>query len=367
MNRTILHADLDAFFASVEQLERPELQGKPVLVGGPVETRGVVAAASYEARRYGVRSAMSMSKALRLCPQAVRVSPRFDRYAEISRQVMRIFRSVTPLVEPLSLDEAFLDATAQVASYGGPEALGRYIKGRVKREVGLTVSVGAGASKSVAKIASDMGKPDGLVVVPWGKEEEFLRPLPARALWGVGPKTEGALTSVGIRTIGDLAAASDALVDRLFGSRGRELRDMASGHDRRAVETEHERKSVGAETTFPRDLPAGAELHEHLGRLAEQISRHLKKEGLAARTVVLKLRYRNFTTITRQATGAEPIDDAEEIARRASDLLRKVARPGDLFRLVGIHCSHLRAKGVGQLSLWMAAGESSAVQSILNE
>ena len=203
--RTILHADLDAFYASVEQLDNPELRGKPVVVGGPPESRGVVAAASYEARAFGVRSAMPMSRALRLCPAAVRCSPRFDRYGEVSRQVMAVFHEITPLVEPLSLDEAFLDASQQAASYDGPEPLAREIKRRVKERTGLTVSIGAATNKTIAKIASEMDKPDGLTIVAPGSEEVFLAPLPVRSLWGVGPKAEEALAAMGIATIGQLA------------------------------------------------------------------------------------------------------------------------------------------------------------------
>ncbi|MEE8346278.1 MAG: DNA polymerase IV, partial [Dehalococcoidia bacterium] len=274
MRRTILHADMDAFYASVEQHDNPRLRGKPVVVGGPPESRGVVAAASYEARRFGVRSATPMSRALRLCPQAVRVSPRFDRYGEVSRQVMAIFRDVTPLVEPLSLDEAFLDATEQAAAHGGPDAasaLAREIKRRVRKETGLTVSIGGGTNKTVAKIASDMGKPDGLVMVPAGEEASFLAPLPVRSLWGVGPKAEETLAEMGIRTVGELAKTDETTLTARFGVRGDWFRRMAGGLDDRPVETRSERKSVGAETTFPRDLTDGAELRRILDEVAEDV------------------------------------------------------------------------------------------------
>ncbi len=355
VKRVILHADLDAFYASVEQLDRPELRGKPVVVGGPPEARGVVAAASYEARRSGIRSAMPMSRALRLCPEAVRVSPRFDRYGEVSRQVMAIFRSVTPLVEPLSLDEAFLDVTEQVELSGGTEALARRLKAEVKRATGLTVSVGVGSNKTVAKIASDMKKPDGLVIVPPGQEASFLEPLPVRALWGIGPRTEAALNAIGIRTVGQLAAADAVRIERLFGSRGPFFQQMAQGHDERPVVTEHERKSVGAETTFPRDLPDGPELRAQLARIAEEVAGRLAGEGVLARTVALKLRYHNFRTITRQASRADAAGSAEEVRRTAEALLTKVTQPGDRFRLLGIHCSHLVDAGERQHSLWEEA------------
>lgn len=352
MPRTILHADLDAFYASVEQMDNPKLRGRPVVVGGPPEARGVVAAASYEARRFGVRSAMPMSRALRLCPQAVRVSPRFDRYSDVSRQVMAIFRDVAPLVEPLSLDEAFLDASARVAAQGDPHRLARRLKRRVKEETGLTVSVGVATNKTVAKIASDRRKPDGLVVVAPGEEASFLAPMPVRSLWGVGAKAEEALQGMGIRTIGELARADSAALITRFGVRGQWFHRMANGLDDRPVETEHERKSVGAETTFPSDLGDGPELRQVLGRVAEDVARRLRGKGVKARTVVLKLRYSDFRTITRQSGLAEGENSAEGLAAAAGALLDKTARRGDRFRLLGIHGTNLQASDKAQLRLW---------------
>lgn len=357
MKRWILHADLDAFYASVEQLDRPELRGKPVVVGGPPEARGVVTTASYEARPFGVHSAMPMSRALRLCPQAIRVNPRFGRYGEISRQVMAIFRSVTPLVEPLSLDEAFLDVTEQAGEYGGPEALARRIKERVKAETGLTVSVGAGTNKTVAKIASDMQKPDGLVFVPRGQEARFLAPLPVRAIWGIGPKAEEALNNAGIQTIAQLAQAERGVIERLFGSRGPFLQAMARGSDDRPVVTHHELKSVGAENTFPRDLPDGPELREELRRLAQGVGERLQRKGTRARTVAIKLRYSDFKTITRQRSLADATDDVEEVLTQANALLDAVLQEGDRLRLLGIHATNLagevtREETGPQLPLW---------------
>lgn len=355
MPRTIVHADLDAFYASVEQLDSPDLRGKPVVVGGSPSERGVVAAASYEARAFGVRSAMPMSRAMRLCPEAVRVPPRFERYGEVSRRVMAIFRGVTPLVEPLSLDEAFLDVTESVAARGGAEALGRWLKDEVKRETGLTISIGIGSNKTVAKIASDAEKPDGLVIVSPGAERAFLAPLPARALWGVGPKAEAALRSAGIKTVADIAATDLATLERLIGSRGVPLQQMAKGNDDRVVETEHERKSVGAETTFARDLPDGPELRRELDRMAEHVARRLAKSRARGRTIVLKLRYSNFATITRQSSRTEPTDDVDAIKAAAHALLDKAARDEDTFRLLGIHCTNLNDAGegsAGQQRLW---------------
>ncbi len=356
MARTIIHADMDAFYASVEQRDRPELRGKPVVVGGPPEARGVVAAASYEARRFGIRSAMPMSRALRLCPQAVRVSPRFGRYGEISRQVMAIFRSLTPLVEPLSLDEAFLDVTGRVQRLGGVAALARGLKRQVRERTGLTVSIGVATNKTVAKIASDMKKPDGLVIVPPGRERAFLAPLPVRALWGVGPKAEAVLAKAGFRTIGQIAETGPERLEALFGSRGRQLWEMAQGRDARPVEPEHERKSVGAETTFPRDLADGPELRQELGRMARDVWGRLSRPGLKARTVVLKLRYADFRTITRQASRPDPTDGLEEIRGMAAGLLDKAVAEGDRFRLLGIHCTNLSEGESGQLALWTEGG-----------
>ncbi len=345
MPRTIIHADLDAFFASVEQLDNPDLRGKPVVVGGPPESRGVVAAASYEVRRFGVHSAMPMSRALRLCPDAIRVPPRFDRYIELSRTVMAVFRALTPLVEPMSLDEAFLDVSGWVDDGASPERIGRDLKDEVRKATGLTVSIGVGTSKSIAKVASDAGKPDGLVIVPPGGEAAFLAPMPVRALWGVGPKTETRLTRLGIRTIGDMARLDDDAAERLLGSRGAYMRDLARGIDDAPVVTQHERKSVGAETTFAQDLADGPELRAALQRLAGNVSRALRRAGVGGQTVAIKLRYADFRTITRQSSLRAPVDDAADIAAVASRLLDAEVQPGDRFRLLGIQCSKLAGAG----------------------
>jgi DNA polymerase IV len=351
MSRTILHADLDAFYASVEQLDNPELQGRPVVVGGSPEGRGVVAAASYEARASGVQSAMPMSRALRLCPGAVRVSPRFGRYGEVSQSVMAIFRALTPLVEPLSLDEAFLDISGWIRDGAEPEIIGRTLKDEVKSNTGLTLSVGIGGNKSVAKIASDLRKPDGLVVVAAGTEAAFLAPMPVRALWGVGPKTEATLTRAGIRTIGDLARRTVADARRLLGSSGEFLHGMASGTDDRDVIVEHERKSVGAERTFARDLPDGPELRAALSAIADEVARRLDRSGVRAHTIAIKLRYANFHTITRQASLKTPTAGADVISGTALSLLDNVVAAGDEFRLLGIQCSRLTESGT-QAALW---------------
>jgi len=338
MARRIIHADLDAFFAAVEQLDNPKLRGRPVVVGGPAESRGVVAAASYEARAFGVRSAMPMRTALRLCPQAVRVSPRFQRYAEVSRRVMDIFRQLTPLVEQVSLDEAFLDVSERPEP---PETLARTLKERVRREVGLTVSVGVASSKSVAKIASDLGKPDGLVVVAPGTEDDFLAPLPVQRLWGVGPKTAERLAREEITTIGELAARPEEWALSRYGQRGLYLLNLARGIDDSPVVTEHETKSVSAETTFPTDLEDPRELRAALRKQAERTVERLRRVGLKGRTVRLKLRLADFTTFTRQTTLPHPTDDLEVIVAEATGLLERELGRGRRFRLLGVGVSHL--------------------------
>ncbi len=348
--KTILHADLDAFYASVEQLDNPDLRGKPVVVGGPAESRGVVAAASYEARAFGVRSAMPMSRALRLCPEAIRVAPRFDRYGQMSRVVMGLFRALTPLVEPLSLDEAFLDISAIADGAAAAERVAERLKRRVKAATGLTLSVGGGSNKTIAKIASDLRKPDGLLIVAHGEEAAFLAPLPIRALWGIGPKTEQGLVSAGIRTIGDLASRSDADAQRLLGSRGDFVLAMARGIDDRPIETEYERKSIGAETTFARDLPDGPELRDELHRIAQEVGARMERAGSAAHTVAVKLRYANFRTISRQSSQKVAVSGPAVIEAIASLLLDAVVHEGDRFRLLGIQCSRL-VEGGAQAAL----------------
>lgn len=350
-HRIVIHADLDAFYASVEQLDHAELRGKPVVVGGSAEGRGVVAACSYEARAFGVRSAMPMGRALRLCREAIRVAPRFGRYAELSREVMAIFRALTPLVEPLSLDEAFLDVSGWVADGAEPRRIAQDLKREVRERTGLTLSAGVAVSKSVAKIASDIEKPDGLVVVAPGTEAGFLAPLPIGALGGVGPKTEHVLTLAGIRTIGDLAGRSAHDAQRLLGSHGSFLHELARGIDNREIETEHERKSLGAETTFARDLTAGPELRHHLAEIANDVAQRLASSRVKAHTIALKLRYSDFRRITRQSSLKAPTSDAAEIRTVATALLDATAVEGDRFRLLGIQCSKL-VEHAAQGELW---------------
>ena len=337
--RNILHADFDAFYASVEQLDDPSLRGKPVVVGGSPEGRGVVASASYEARRFGVRSAMPMRTALQRCPQAMRVRPRFERYGEVSSRVMEIFNDFTPLVEPLSLDEAFLDVTALVTPAHPPGKIAAELRRRVRSELGLTISVGVATSKSVAKIASDMDKPDGLTVVPPGSERGFLSPLAVEKLWGIGPKTAARLAGEGVRTIGDLASKPEEWWRVSFGRNGPHLRRLALGEDDSAVVVERERKSVSSETTMAQDTGDPEALFELVDRLSQQVARHLATTGLSGRTVKVKLRLADFTTFTRQTTLAEPADSPEIIADAVRALLRRELLPGRLFRLVGVGVS----------------------------
>ena len=337
--RHILHADMDAFYASVEQRENPALRGKPVVVGGSPETRGVVAAASYEARRYGVRSAMPMRTALVRCPAAIRVAPRFGLYQEISRQVMSIFRDAAELVEPLSLDEAFLDVTASVSGGDTPSRIAARLKERVASEVRLTLSVGAATSKSVAKIASDLDKPDGLTVIAPGDERAFLAPLPVEKLWGVGPKTGARLRAEGIERIGDMAERPDEWWSTTFGKTGPYMRSLALGQDDSPVVAHRDRKSVSAETTLANDTSDADALHTLAEELSLRVWRHLERADLRGRTVKLKLRLADFTTFTRQATLPDAVDSPEDVALTAASLLRRELRPGREFRLIGVGVS----------------------------
>ena len=341
--RAILHLDLDAFYASVEQLDEPALRGRPVVVAGP-SARGVVCAASYEARRFGVRSAMPTVRARRLCPEGVFVSPRFPRYEELSGRVFAMYREYTPLVEPLSLDEAFLDVTASEALYGGGRAVAEALRQRVKAEVGLTVSAGVAEMKLAAKIASDLGKPDGLVEVPAGGTREFLAPLPVSRLWGVGKVTEAALAKLGVHRIGQLAAAPEALVAAALGSgAARHLVALARGDDPREVVPDEPSRSVGAEETFEADLTGRAALLPHLLAQAERTARRLREAGLRGRTVTLKVKYSDFTLVTRRCTLAAATDDGAAVFAAAREQLERVEldRP---VRLIGVSVSGFEAR-----------------------
>ena len=351
---------MDAFYASVEQRDQPELRGKPVLVGGSPRSRGVVAAASYEARVFGCRSAMPMRTAVRLCPHAEIVRPRFSRYREVSSQIMSIFRDVSPLVEPLALDEAFIDVTHRVSEGATPAELGQWIRDRVNRETQLTVSCGVATSKSVAKIASEQDKPDGLTVVPPGREAAFLAPLPISDLWGVGPKTAERLRGAGLETIGDLAQRPlPWLVDR-FGSRGEWFWQLARGDDDRGVSVERETKSISSETTFAEDVGGERKLSAIVREQASSVANRLAEHGMRARTVQIKMRLSDFTTFTRQRTLSSPTNDAALIERTALDLLKQQLSPVRKFRLVGVGVSGLEQRGLeAQLSMFDQSGEPS--------
>jgi DNA polymerase-4 len=352
--------DLDAFFASVEQLDRPELRGRPVIVGG-TSGRGVVCAASYEARRFGVRSAMPTARALRLCPEGVFLPPRFGRYSELSDRVFGIFRRYTPLVEGLSLDEAFLDVTASRALHGSGVDVARAIKRAVREECGLAVSAGIAEVKFAAKIATDVGKPDGLVEVPPGGTAAFLAPLPIGRLWGVGPVTERALRRIGAVTIGDLARLpGSAVAAAVGGSAAQHLKALAAGDDPREVTPDEEAKSVGAEDTFSEDLAGRDDLSRELLSQAVRVGRRLRSAGIEGDVVTLKVKYADFTLVTRRTTLAVPTDDDRTIFHAARGQLDRVdlSRP---VRLTGISVSGLVATGSveapagGQLGLFAPA------------
>ena len=353
----ILHVDMDAFYASVEQHDDPSLAGRPVAVGSPTG-RGVVAAASYEARAFGVRSAMPMVRARRLCPDLVVVRPRFDRYHEVSGHLLGILRDVTPLVEPLSLDEAFLDVAGAVRIFGEPPAIGAHVRVRVREELGLPCSVGVGPTKSVAKLLSGLAKPDGLV--HWRTEEvvERLRPLPVSSLWGAGPRTTERLVEHGIRTVGDVAAADVRLLRRLVGDAlGGQLHALARGIDPRPVEPVHEARSVSAETTFDRDVDDPVTLERRLQRLATGVARRLRAQGLAARTVTVKVRSADHRDVTRSRTLERPSDRTHELVAVARDLLGELRLGRTRVRLIGFRLSGLGApEAVAQLSLLDDAG-----------
>ncbi len=347
--RTIVHVDMDAFYASVEQRDRPELHGLPVIVGADPRGRGVVSAASYEARRFGVHSAMPISRAFQLCPEGAFLPVDMDKYARVSVEVMAILAEFTPLVEPLSIDEAFLDVTASGALWGDGAAIGRQIKSKIRSRVSLTASVGVAANKFVAKVASELEKPDGLVVVAPGEEGEFLSPLPVGRLWGVGKVAGAELQAMGILTIGQLAQTPAAHLKARFGPHGPDLLQLARGLDDRPVESDAAPKSMGAEETFDRDTRDVELVRATLRGQSERVARELRAGGHAGRTVTLKLRFADFSTITRAQTG-DPTQDGLAIYRRVEALFSRV-RLTQAVRLIGVSVSMLGSAGSGQLSL----------------
>lgn len=365
MNRVILHLDLDAFFCAVEEQRDPSLVGRAFAVGGRPEERGVVASCSYAARRYGVHSAMPMARALKICPGLLVVSSRHGAYGEVSRQVMQRLRAVTDQIEQVSIDEAFLD----VSDLPEPGViLARRLQGTIRNELGLPCSLGVASNKLVAKIANDVGKagakktdfpgpPNAITVVPPGQEAEFLAPLPVRALWGVGPKTEQRLAERGINTIGELAAMPQEELALRFGKHGHDLALRARGIDDNPIITSHTAKSISQETTFARDLHERSQLLQTLSSLAESVARHLEKAGMDCQTVKIKLRWADFTTITRQVSLKKPTRDPQVITEIAQQLFSRVWTANRPVRLLGVGASTLRQAqpfhdDSRQLGLW---------------
>jgi DNA polymerase-4 len=367
VRRAILHVDMDAFYAAVEQRDRPELRGRPVIVGADPRGRGVVAAASYEARRYGVHSAMPIGQAYRRCPQGAYLPVDMAKYAGVSAEIMAILGEFTPLVEPLSLDEAFLDVTGSAALFGPPREIARTIKARIRADVGLTASAGVAPNKFLAKIASDLEKPDGLVEVAHGAEAAFLRDLPIARLWGVGPTAEAGLAALGIRTIGQLASLPRARLEARLGGFGAHLHDLAHGRDDRPVVPWEEPKSVGAEETFGRDTRDLGRLRATLLGQADRVASELRALGLAGRTVTLKLRFADFQTVTRRETTPGPTADGSEIFRRAWEAFERLPRPQPV-RLIGLSVSGLQRQGdPRQLVLFGATLRAEAVGRLADE
>lgn len=340
MSRIILHADMDAFFASVEQRDNPDLRGKPVLVGGSPAGRGVVAAASYEARRYGARSAMPMARALRLCPEAIRVPPRFEAYRETSMVIRGLFLAITPIVEPLSLDEAYLDLAPAAADFDSAEEIGRRLKREVREATGLAVSVGIGPNKFLAKVASDHDKPDGFCSVRPAAALGFLAPLPVRTVPGVGPKTGERLRAEGIATILDLR---NAPLERLTGwlghKHGTRLHELARGVDESPVVPERERKSLSTERTFARDLTDWPQILDIVRQLSGEVGRRLAELNLRGRSIGIKVRFSDFAAASRSISIDNPTNDPEEIARLTEYLMNGLPRPVKPIRLLGVRAA----------------------------
>ncbi len=343
--RKIIHVDLDAFFASVEQLDNPELKGRPVIVGGSIKERGVVSTASYEARAFGVQSAQPIARARKLCPQGVFLRVRMDRYREISRRVLKILSSCTPKVEPVSIDEAFLDITGCEKLFGKAEDIAREIKTRIKKEVGLTCSLGVAPNKFLAKVASGMQKPDGLLIVRDNDKESFLANLPVGKIWGVGKVTQRELQQMGIYTIRQLGELSFSELQKTFGRIGARLYNLSHGIDRTSVLTDRKIKSMSSETTFPHDISERKILEKTLYELSVKVSKTLRNKGLGAKSIQLKVRFSDFTTFTRSHTYREATNLTEFIWQRAKELLdKKVDLSSRKVRLIGLAVFNLGAQ-----------------------
>lgn len=362
----ILHVDMDAFYAAVEVLDDPSLRGLPLIIGSP-DGRSVVSSASYEARRYGVRSAMPVSQALRLCPGARVVPPHFSRYQEVSRQVMAIFESFTPLVEPLSVDEAFLDVQGVRRLWGSPARIAGLIRERVQAEVGITCSVGVASTKHVAKMASTIAKPDGMLVIAAADTLDFLAPRSVRALWGVGPKAAESLEARGIRTIRDIRETPQETLDRAVGpALSARLVQLARGEDARAVDTERVEKSIGHEETFDQDIADREFLRAELLRLSDRVGARLRRAGWETSTVSIKIRFADFRTVNRSQTLTEPTAVSQRIGEAAQGLFELIDRR-DPIRLVGVRAEKLRPAGGGALALWDEDEDWRKVEGAVDE
>ena len=357
--RLVAHVDMDAFYASVEVLDDRSLEGKPVVVGGPPEKRGVVAAASYEAREFGIRSAMPMGRAVALCPDLIRISPRMSRYREMSQSIMGILGTFSPLVEPLSLDEAFLDLTGTERTLGPPDEAGRQIRSAIHTETGLTASVGLAPNKFLAKLASEVDKPDGLTVIDPDSAVDFVQGLPVERLWGVGEKTAAKLKRLKMDTVRDIAGAEPSLLKRHFGVIGLRLHELAWARDDRPVVSHSETKSVSHEITFAKNQKSADLLLGVLMGLCQQTARRLRQAKLVGRTINLKLRYGDFTTVTRQEGAGHPTEDAGEIFTVASRLL-EMERSVDKrsVRLLGVGVTGLLRRTQLNLELFGSPAES---------
>ena len=351
MRRWIMHVDMDAFFASIEQLDHPEYKGHPVIVGG-LSSRGVVATCSYEARKFGVHSAMPISRAKKLCPDGIYVYPRMDRYKEVSHQIFSIMKEFTPHIEPLSIDEAFLEVSGMSTMYSGPKALGRAIKDRVFEETGLIISAGLAPNKFLAKLASDLDKPDGLVVIPYGREKEILAPLPIKRIWGVGPRTEKILKTGGFHLMRHIQALPDeSSLIPLVGNQARRIWELANGIDDRPVETDRKIQSIGAEETYEEDLTDGSAIELEFRYFANRLSKRLRKRNLLGHTVSIKVRYDDFTTVSRQKRLDTPSDHEHVFFETALLLWNKLMQdktsgltfmdPPGPIRLLGLTVSGL--------------------------
>ena len=356
--KTIVHLDMDAFYPAVEVLDNPALKGKPVIVGGTPK-RGVVSSASYEARKFGVHSAQPIATAVCLCPDGIFLPVRMNRYKEVSEQVFEIFFRFTPLVEPLSIDEAFLDVTGSINLFGDPVEIAKKIKKTVVKETGLTISAGVAPSKFVAKIASDMDKPDGLTVVRPDRVRQFLDPLPIKKMWGVGKVTQEALDRLNVRTFYDLTRVPLKLLERRFGKHGLNMHLLSMGIDDRAVVPDHDVKSIGHEETFSHDILDIGEAKKELLSLADKVARRMRKKETTGRTITLKVKYDDFVQITRSATLPKPTNDGPEIYSTICSLLQKADVGKRPVRLLGISLSKLRfPASENQLDLFDQNGSS---------